>query len=156
MLDHLHNNAYAHNGIADPDELTELFEALGGLSKATAHVIHSLLHIYDSLYVLYKEQSGWQLDFKHLEETITGLIPDPVQRRCFFRMLNKRADLFMVKDAGNMYILPYTITDEALPHKLRQYSHQDRAQILPSFRAQIKDGKTNAPNGKTSLLPNVV
>jgi hypothetical protein len=153
MLDHLHNHAYAHNGIQDPADLTELTDLLGGMNKMVAHAVHSILHIYDSLYMIQKSNDSWNLGMRYLERQINELIPDPLERRCYFRLLNKNADNFLVKDSGE-YRYPYAIIADALPDKVRQYEHE-RRNLIEALRKQLTLGFPMTQTGTTPLLPNV-
>jgi hypothetical protein len=152
ILRHLYSNPYAHNGMSGVEDIAELAELLGGLTKTSAHVIHSLLHIYDALYVFNKHGAAWQRQYGALETKITALIPDETERRCFFRLLNRNAGLFLLKD-GDMYVYPYTISDGALDSKRRQYTHNAH-ELLPNFKYQILTGTTEPQFNSTPLLPN--
>jgi hypothetical protein len=157
LLGHLHNHAYAHNGIEAPEDITELTGLLGGISKVTAHVVHSMLHTYDSLYMHDRTSRSWSAAMRYLGEIITQLIPDPAERRCYFRLLNKNADRFLVKVGDGVpttYRAPYAITDEALPDKERQYSHSLESLVEP-LALQIMMHTPMEQTGTTQLLPNV-
>lgn len=153
MLDHLHNHAFAHNGIEKEEEIAELMGVLGGASVVTAHVIHSLLHVYDAMHVTDKSKDIWSIYLDHLTIRIGELIKDEKERQCFFRLLNMRSDEFLKRDAADKgkYIQPYTITDNAMDDKSRQY---DPDELLVDFRYQIMTGKAPAQTGTTDKLPN--
>jgi hypothetical protein len=157
LLHHLHTHAYAHNGIETPEDITQLTDLLGGISRVTAHVVHSLLHTYDSLYMHNRISAPWKFAMHYLGETITLLIPNPVERRCYFRLLNKDADRFLVKVGDGVpvtYRAPYAITDEALPDKERQYGRSVLSLVAP-LGAHIANHEPMAQTGTTQLLPNV-
>jgi len=151
MLDHLHNHAYAHNGMQEASEIRELMDLLGGRSITTAHVVHSLLHIYDTLYMVRKSEQSWTNYMDYLETTILNIIPDERDRRCFFRLVNRRADQFLAKDKDE-YIAPYQMILDAIPDKTRQYRTKIAQLIIP-FGRQLS-GNPIPQTGTTSLLPN--
>jgi len=155
MLDHLYNHAFAHNGIQDESEIQNLMELLGGVSIVSAHVIHSLLHVYDSMHIYRKDDPTWASYLDYLKERVGKLIPDETERRCFFRVLNMNSDNFLEKDGSvKKYVLPYTIKAEAMPDKNRQYT-RDPSMLLEDFRAQLTTGKAPVQTGTTGKLPNV-
>lgn len=150
MLDHLHNHAYAHNGMQEEGEIRELMDLLGGRSITTAHVVHSLLHVYDTLYMIRKSEQSWE-DYMDYLETILNIIPDERERRCFFQLVNRRADQFLAKDKDE-YIAPYQMIPDAIPDKTRQYSRRIAQLIIP-FGHQLR-GTPMPQTGTTTLLPN--
>lgn len=159
MLDHLYNNKYVHNGINDPSEIQELADLLGGMSKATAHVIHTLLHTYDAMYMHRKTDKNWKYEYEYLTHIMGMFIPDNTTRRCYFRMLNKRATEFLVRDALDPYAFryPYTIAPDAVPDKARQYKRyaaEGSSSLIASFNTQLYTGQPVPQSGTTTKIPN--
>ena len=131
-------------------EISELMDLLGGRSITSAHVVHSLLHVYDSLYMIRKSERSWE-DYMDYLEAILNIIPDERERRCFFRLVNKRADQFLAKDKDE-YIVPYQMIPDAMPDKSRQYMKQI-ARLIRPFGRQLY-GAPMPQTGTTMLLPN--
>lgn len=177
LLDHLHYNAFAHNGLQDKDDIARLIGLLGEEDQLlNARVIHSLLHVYDSLYMNSRDTSSWRTGRDLVRAQMRELIPDDRERRCFFRLLNLNAGNFLEHRidmrpgpdglmAQVIYSTPYAIADEAMPGKNRQYGHaRSRPNLRRGFRRQLRgynaetdtraEGSKPVETGTTENLPN--
>jgi len=161
ILDHLYSHAYAHNGLDNKDEIIALIQLFGEVDLLNASIVHSLLHTYDSLYMLERGTDKWDSSLDLLRVELVSLVPDETERRCLFRLLNTRAGEFLEIDSivatpdGSVvqYRLPYTITKIALNDKIRQY--ESSLDLIPELQYQIMNPGYFPPRtGSTSKLPN--
>lgn len=153
LREHLLHNAYAHNGISDIRTL----QLIIGADYRGLQIIHSLAHVYDSVYM---HAPGSQAYINNMEfladyDALIGAANERQRqaKSCLYITLNHRAGDFLVQDARG-FVTPYTIKAEAMAGKERQYG-RCRPGLLPNFHRQICDEDHSAhPLGHTRSLPN--
>lgn len=165
ILDHLYDtqivqkNRWVHNGIYGKDLVDSIIARIRGTGNTylTAQLIHSILHVYDALYITDQSRTryGELLDCLH---TYDDLVPDPMEDYCLFKLLNRHAGdfLFRSPDTG-LFQLPYGMIEEALLAKGEIYE-QSLGVMLSSFQDQLFEedlqGQPLPATGETDRLPN--
>lgn len=150
LREHLINNRFAHNG-QGPD-LDAFIARMNINNYLVLQMLHSILHIYDALYMYRTTSDEFDAHIDILEE-YDRLLGEGQQKVCFFTLLDQNAGDFLVRDGGR-YRLPYAIAPEAMADKQRQYGPiADHHTLVPSLIASLK-GRPLAPTGVTDALPN--
>lgn len=169
LIRHINSAKYAHNGINNYNAIMAKINIPVGESTEDAYKrnqsIHSLLHIYDHIYmndlVIITQNPGQTYQEALLQskqiynrniDCIVQIIRNDFginrtakqQAFCFLRYLNKDADDFLVKgfdvNGSYGYAYPYIIRNEALSDKSRQYGDadvMDENQFSINFRTQL-------------------
>ena len=166
IYDHLIANKYAHNGFSDSeslDRLIERFNFVGGerftisLNNRNYYIltiIHTITHILDSLY-MHKPDSGRFLSDMSRANEINKIFKNLESEHCLYRTLNEYSSDFLQKnESGTFFLYPYQVKDEALAHKIRQYSNT--VGLIDSFELQIQRNITLEPESVTDKPPNTI
>lgn len=149
LTDHLINNKYAHNGITEQ-------ALIYGQTLRMLETIHSLLHIYDALYMFEAESSEFT---NHIEmlDAFSSMFTSEDDRYCLYRALNTNCGDFLKKSADGRYSIPYQIQPEAIPDKDRQYGwlcDNNPTILQPEFHLQLCAGIESEATGSTVRMPN--
>ena len=156
---HLLHNALAHNGIEQEADLEEFYRMVQEKSLFSITVLHSLLHVYDALYMTNPVHPTFAHHTDFLQRYFDTFVLDDHERYCLYTFLNKNAGDFLVKNPAGEFVLPYTIVPAGIPSKSRQYGHvfdygEDPNELRAEFRNQLRTNVPPAVTGSTNDLPN--
>jgi len=144
MLEHLYTHGSVHNGLHSKHEIEFVLNLLGDNTTSenkylNTQILHSILHSYDSLYMLNRNNHRWKFEYNYLDN-LYKLIPNLSDRRNFFGLVNVHADKFLQRVAhssSSSFSYPYIIKHTAFEEKQRQYRN-DMLLLLPSFTHQLQ------------------
>lgn len=158
LLHHLKNNKYAHNGINDESTVKigdielKIFDHVKQNLMITNdwilyQLLHSLLHLYDSLYM----SNDYNLRDTNDEIDIMMRSMNEKQSECVRKIINSYGLDFLIKDDGG-FVVPYSIKPEAFESKIRQYGHSTNT-LRKSFEYQIINNRPMEKVSNTANFP---